>query len=145
MAKADKEIIRRLKEKYPNKADDKEWAKLVKSRRHDSTSPRQSSFSYTKKYTGYNTAKSYKGLLKTYKDDVRNDIKAAIAAEDNRGAFEDYYWSIQQPKKQADEGAYVVIAVGTRYRIEVRRTLLGPDGEPAVPALGNRDHYGNAD
>ena len=142
---SDKEILRRLKEKYADKADDKEWAKLIKSGRHDSTSPWQSSFSYTKAYTGYKTATSYKELLKTYKDDLRSDIKAALTAEDGRGSFEDYYWSIQPPQKQEDEGAYNVKAVGTRYRIEVRRKLLGPDGKPAVPALGNPDHYGNAD
>ena len=128
-----KAIIRRLQAKYPDKADEKEWAALVEKKRHDSTIP---------KWLPFPLVLEDKSLLKNYKRIASERVKNITEDEDGDPVNpSEYSWKIKKPKEQKD-GSYLVECLGSTYRIEVRRLLRDAEGNIAVPKLANRDHYG---
>jgi hypothetical protein len=120
----ERELIARFQAKYPGTATDDEWKKLLGARhRRDSRWPRVLPFNIT-----LPSPKNYR--------------KQAIEVLKSEGVYSDYWWKIRKPKK--DRGGYLVVARGSQYRVEVRRTYTDAQGDPVVPDLTDSSHYGRA-
>jgi hypothetical protein len=125
-------IVSRFKKTYPGAASDKEWKGLVDKGRHDSKKPLRYAITYT--------TFDLEDYEKKLKEAIRSDIDEWNKNNEVQRIYEEYAWKISKPVEEGD--AYVIKALGTKYRIEVRRPLKDAEGKVVVPDLSNTDHYG---
>jgi hypothetical protein len=58
--------------------------------------------------------------------------------------FDDWAWTVGRLQRRRRGGGFRVVVTGRRRRIEVRREMRDAEGNPVIPDIDNREHFGRS-